>query len=242
MAFAIFLVGIVVFFLLAAFRRLRMIVPGLNSPNSAVVLVVWIGLLVGWVVLSVALFNNSGTTSIPQSVAYAPPVPTGPSVATPFKTATSAPTKPAMKPTATPESIAIIPGFTAADLKLPLQDKGFTCETRNGEQLMSWICEKDMPVNDTQIVVEMFGSGPTRIHWLTATVFQYSATPNDADAADWLGVIATLPYEGATPTTARAWVESNITQQQSKMFGRVEYRLYGLSTARILQIVGKAAQ
>lgn len=66
--------------------------------------------------------------------------------------------------------------------------------------------------------------------------------PDDDLAASVLGFLATVPYDGAEPERARAWVEETLPtikaagDVRTATFGGVPFRLYGPPTARILEI------
>ena len=180
-----------------------------------------------------------------------PPDPTSPSPRPSVAIASSAPPSekpatPAVTEEASPsgESVAQfgaqIPGLTAADVKLNLGDRGFTCE---GQTLfldgIDEICQDERdPTFDYR--VEIVGMNPTDIRQVEAVHFWYGdKAVQDGDADAFLGYIATLPYEGAEPEAARAWVEDN--DEGTATFGGATFTLTtgGDGLARILTISGQ---
>ena len=118
-----------------------------------------------------------------------------------------------------------IPGLLAADVHLNLTNRGFVLKSRMGQTLCEWLCGKEMPWG--RLDVDCFGSDPNSLHKVVAMV---SAPEGWADeqrkaAEDLFPFIATLPYEGAEPEAASAWVKENIGQNTSKVFGPCKIEL-----------------
>jgi hypothetical protein len=159
---------------------------------------------------------------------------------TPAATPTATP-----RPTATPvpieDSVAQfgsqIPGLTAADVTINLEDRGHTCEGPN-EFLdgVEYLCELDTdPIYVER--VEIVGMSPTEIRSVESAYFWFGdPTQMDARADDFLGYMATLPYEGAAPADARTWVQANTSGTTT--FGPATYELTEADLFRSLDIRG----
>jgi hypothetical protein len=74
------------------------------------------------------------------------------------------------------------------------------------------------------------------------TVLQFGATPSDTIAANALGFLATLPYQGSEPERARAWVVANISRAATLTIGGAKLTLSGNPRARVLQISSLASE
>lgn len=130
----------------------------------------------------------------------------------------------------TPSSPGSIPGLTAADIKLNLQDRDFTCDGPRSDATgggISYSC------TSPGYRVYIHGSGVTNIDSVTAF-----ALGDDATAASFLGYLASVPYRGADQARARVWVESNVSTGGSLVIGGVTFRLGGPDGGRTLDITG----
>lgn len=132
-----------------------------------------------------------------------------------------------------------IPGLTAADVKLNVEERGLTCTGPDPlEDGITYTCSASSTDGNTQWQVELFGSDPTTIRSVIATVLWSGAGSADPAMDDFLGYIATLPYDGSTPEEARAWARANDAGERA--FGAVTYSLTtaGTGRARILTMRG----
>jgi hypothetical protein len=145
--------------------------------------------------------------------------------------------------------VPTLPGLTAADVTINMENKGFECGGMQiGEKYTTWACESTLaPLGDAQrhtvtdVVLQVTGDGPSEIYSVDTTVLVYDRAGNDELAGELLGYVATIPYEGSQPELARAWVENNVSQVDKgvvkrQTFGGVDYELYGPRTVRILEI------
>jgi hypothetical protein len=124
-------------------------------------------------------------------------------------------------------------------LTINLEKQGLDCKGPTKLQtLVEWVCENS--VGD--IDVSMLGRDPTHIRSIDATFFAFSAAPSDARAADFLGFLATVPYDDASPAEARAWVTEHIAEQAETTFGSARFTIYGPAAARTLEIVAVGAK
>ena len=147
----------------------------------------------------------------------------------------------AVAQTATAESKGLIPGLMAADIKVNLQNRDFTCTTaEKGELYYSWAC-----TNETvyyYLRVDYYGRTLGTIDYINVSALQFTSEPMDELVAPFLGFMATMPYDGAEPDAARTWVEQTLPtlkgkgDVREKTFGGVSYRFFGIPTARTLQI------
>ena len=120
-----------------------------------------------------------------------------------------------------------IAGLTAADVKLNLENRGFTCTGPGGGASVNYAC--------TSSGYQVFFSGPgvTSIASVNAV-----ALGDDSAAREFLGYVATLPYDGADPTKARSWVDANVGTNATTTIGNAKFTLGGPSGGRTLDITG----
>lgn len=136
---------------------------------------------------------------------------------------------------------AIIPGLNPADITVNLEQRGLTCAPVEEWAVYYFRSCKGSEGDLVDIEVSIFGKQLFEVDYISASVYQYHSTPEPAIAAPFLGYMATLPYDGATPEVARMWVEStlpSITLEESgaNKFGDVYYRLLGPPFAYTLAI------
>jgi len=129
-----------------------------------------------------------------------------------------------------PLSSPTIPGLTAADVTGNLERRGLDCTGIRIESggTATWFCSGSAG----QVTVR--GTSPTRIRAVNAAAFG-----SDRQAADFLGFVATVPYDGAQPQSARAWVESQVASGGSTSFGGARFQLGGPAQARWLDIIAQ---
>jgi hypothetical protein len=95
-----------------------------------------------------------------------------------------------------------------------------------------WTCEGRTPL--VTYHVEIYGSAPGRIEYVTASVEQVQ--PNDEHAAMFLAAVAGVTYQGAEPAKARKWVEKTMATGGETMLGPASYKLRGEPRRRTLAI------
>lgn len=149
-------------------------------------------------------------------------------------------------PTSAPTSaleFPLIPGMALIDFTFNLEDRGFTCtDTVVLNNRYSTSCTDD---STPTVLLTAMATGPDdeRVDYLTATVTQ-TITPSDDIAAVFLGFVATMPYEGASPEAAKAWVEATLplvgdgSTPQTTNFGSVKFTLSGDPANRTLEMEG----
>ncbi len=116
-------------------------------------------------------------------------------------------------------------------MKLNLQQRGLTCTgPASLADGISYTCTGTNGAGTIEWRVDMIGSSPTVIRSVDATVLWYGSGDGDAAFDDFLGYIATLPYDGAQPEAARTWASANTTGTTS--FGGAEYQLVSAATGK----------
>ena len=130
-----------------------------------------------------------------------------------------------------------IPGLTPQDVYLDLENRGFTCsepELMEPEDEVRWTCERQEAKG--RYLVEITSKDANSVRLLKAWVISHERARADALAGDFLGYIARVPYEGAQPEEAKAWVEQNVGSKASAEFGGVSYTLGGKAGRRFLEL------
>ncbi len=132
-----------------------------------------------------------------------------------------------------------IAGLTVSDIASHLAERGLSCEgpTPRGETMSSWECRASSDAEGIEREVSIVGQDPERVRSITATVSGDGRMPPEEAAADFLGFVAVLPYEGADPAQAKQWVKENVTSGGKLAIGSANFELYGEERARVLRIV-----
>jgi len=130
-----------------------------------------------------------------------------------------------------------IPGLAPVDIYLNLENKGFTTDKRFGKEQHTFVCKEETGafLNTASITIPA-SQGADVVTVVNAMHQNYSAASTDALAVGFLGYCATLPYDGAEPAKARAWVEANIGKNVSAVFGGVSFQLFANGQTRILRL------
>ncbi len=130
-----------------------------------------------------------------------------------------------------------IPGLTPQDVYLSLENRGFTCsepELMGLEDVVRWTCERQEAKG--KYLVEINSKDANSVRLLKAWVISHEPARADALAQDFLGYVARVPYEGAQPEEAKAWVEQSVGSKASAEFGGVSYTLGGKAGRRSLEL------
>ena len=165
-----------------------------------------------------------------------------------ISTFTAAPTvlppspEPSIEPTSDAAANGQIPGLSPRNVTVALEDQNFTCtEVTKGSVYYERTCSRGVPGAEVFLVV-ISGRTPSVVDFIEGLILQYE-NPENEIAIQILNLVAGLPYDGATPDEARAWVESTIPAlsgepggEQEAMFGGVKYVLFGPPTALTLEI------
>ena len=140
--------------------------------------------------------------------------------------------EPKSKPKPQPKNI---PGLTPQDVYLSLENRGFTCsepEVMGHENDVRWTCERQEAKG--RYLVEINSKDANSVRLLKAWVISHEPARADALAQDFLGYVARVPYEGAQPEEAKAWVEQSVGSKASAKFGGVSYTLAAKAGRRFL--------
>src|SRR5215207_8982068 len=140
------------------------------------------------------------------------------------------------KPKPKPEP-SNIPGLTPQDVYLSLENRGFTCsepEVMGHENDVRWTCERQDAKG--RYLVEINSKDANSVRLLKAWVISRKRARADALAQDFLGYVARVPYEGAQPEEAKAWVEQSVGSKASAKFGDVSYTLAAKADTRFLKL------
>lgn len=132
---------------------------------------------------------------------------------------------PASTTTSVDPTAAVIPGLVAVDVYGNLEERGMTCDgPTEGDKFSTWTC------NDPAASASVTIYSPSST--VSPVVSQVEATILDPSDAELLAFVATVPFEGAEPEAARAWVTETLPtvvegQPVSATFGGVLYTLSG---------------
>jgi hypothetical protein len=130
-----------------------------------------------------------------------------------------------------------IPGLTPQEVYLNLENRDFKCsepELMGPDNQVRWTCEKQKA--NGEYLVEINSSDANSVRLVEATVITSDPAHADALAQDFLGYVATIPYEGAHPEEAKAWVKQNVGSKASAEVGGVSYTLGGKAGRHFLKL------
>ena len=132
-----------------------------------------------------------------------------------------------------------ISGLTVPDVVSHLSRRGLTCEgpAPRGETMDSWECRAPSDAEGLQREVSIVGRDPGWVRSVRARISSAGDMPSDEAAADFLGFVATLLYEGAEPARARQWVVENVSSGGKLTIGNANFELSSEERARVLRIV-----
>jgi len=144
--------------------------------------------------------------------------------------------------------VGILPGLQPADVKINLEDRQFTCDLIFGptdsDPYYKWECRSESA--NYVMLVEIWSKSLFTVDLIQSSIVQFG-TPDDELAANFLGFMATMPFDGADPQSARNWVEVTLPtittsgDVRNATFGGVNFRLYGIPSARFLEF-GKVSE
>jgi len=147
-----------------------------------------------------------------------------------------------VEPTPDQKVIGLLPGLSAVNVTLNLEGQEFTCTAvKKVGSHYERTCLKGLH-SESLFQVVIFGREPFVVDFIETSVLQ-AKEPDKNIAAPLLGFMATMPYDGATPEEAKAWVESTIPtlsgqpdDAKETMFGGVKYVLSGPPKALVLEM------
>lgn len=117
-----------------------------------------------------------------------------------------------------------IPGLTAAGITVHMEGQGLTCS--GPEPFLdgvSYECSGTSQDGSIELHVRFIGDDPSAIRSLEATTLGSGGEASEEAVGQFLGYVATLPYEGAQPEVARSWVEAAVGG--SMAFGQARYHV-----------------
>jgi hypothetical protein len=135
-----------------------------------------------------------------------------------------------------------LPGLSPRNVTVRLEEQQFTCTSvKKGRVYYERTCTRGVPgVQVFHVLIS--GREPFVVDLIEASILQYE-NPDPNSAVSVLGFIAALPYEGATPEEAKAWVENTIPlvsndpgNVQEMVFGGVKFLLHGPPNKLTLEI------
>lgn len=169
-----------------------------------------------------------------------------------ISTFTAAPTNSPLPPLETPvpslvpspdaKRMGQLPGLSPRNVTVSLEEQRFTCTSvKKAAVYYQRTCTRGVPgVQVFHVLIS--GREPFVVDLIEASIMQYE-NPDSEIAVSILGLIAALPYDGATPEEAKLWVENTIpvlsddpADAQENLFGGVNYVLHGPPTAITLEI------
>lgn len=188
-------------------------------------------------------------TATPEAAAIDEPQPTAakpsqaplPTLLPAFPTATLRPSAtPAKSATPDPNAAGTIPGLKPTNVKAFLESRfRLVRASIDLTTHVLWTCdvkEKNYTLNG------MFTSrSPGTVDWIWVGAIQDTDTGKNF-GTDFIGYVATIPYDRAEPARARAWVEktlpplSDLKVGVTEKFGGVSFELFGSPKLRVLQI------
>jgi hypothetical protein len=191
-------------------------------------------------ILSAASLTAEATAPPSATLRSAPTKTTAPTpTEEPIPSPTLAPTG-TRPPTATTQP-AGLPGLMPADVTVNLEQRGLTCSSAEAtfDGGFVWSCSRE--AYDVLLYVDVYSSSLVTVDMIDASVIFYSSADDDL-ASQFLGFIATMPYDGAQPLDAREWVETTLPtirvagDVREITIGGVDFILFGMPTARSLEM------
>jgi len=140
------------------------------------------------------------------------------------------------------EVVGQLPGLSPVNITVSLEGQEFTCtQVKTVADHYERTCLKGLR-SESLFQVVIAGREPFLVDFIEASVLQ-AKEPDNNIAAPLLGFMATLPYNGAIPEDAKAWVQSTIPtlsgqpdDAKETMFGGVKYVLSGPPKALVLEM------
>lgn len=128
----------------------------------------------------------------------------------------------------------VITGVTPAYLQVMLEEQNFECEVvyapTDTDPYYKWECRRED--SSKSLLLEIWSTSFGFINLVRTRIIQYG-TPEDNVAINYLGFIATLPYDGSNPQQAREWIEETLPtltgdgDVRETTIGGVRFSLYG---------------
>jgi hypothetical protein len=116
-----------------------------------------------------------------------------------------------------------INGLTPAAIYVPLEEKGFKIDKQFAGEDFFVNCS--LTNSATSAVLRIASMGNTKVVEVKASFTDFSAEETDRLAAQFLGFIATAPYEGSDSDKARQWGVDNISKNATTEIGGVTFEI-----------------
>ena len=149
------------------------------------------------------------------------------------------PATPTAEPTLNAQEKGRLAGLSPRNVTVTLEHNQFTCTLPvKGNVYYERTCTRGVPGAHVFRVV-IYGRATGAVDFIEASIMQYE-NPDEETAIEILNLIASQPYDGATPEEASAWVESTVPDlnsgTQETTFGGVKYVLSGPPNALMLEM------
>lgn len=184
-----------------------------------------------------ALVTQLSMTMIPTVLPSEIPVilPTETPVILSTEIPTISPTgSPTFPPTSSKEAF-YIPGITTGDITGNLKNMKFDCDEMQSTEPDGIFQSCHRKDSSFEIRVEILGKDVVRVDSIDAGIMIKSSSQVKT-AIDFLGYMATLPYDDSDPEKARNWVTATLPTLTGQgdirelIIGKVKYTLYGVPT------------
>lgn len=121
-------------------------------------------------------------------------------------------------------NLPVIPGLAPVDVYLNFENKGFELDkVFDDPQSPIWRCTEN--TSKHSMMVETFGKGALAVTLVRGTYQGHANEDADSAAKSFLGYLASLPYEGSDPSSARSWVISNLGTNAKTKIGNASFEL-----------------
>ncbi len=140
------------------------------------------------------------------------------------------------------QELNYIKGIYASDIYLSLEERGFKTERKqmtsyDDKIIQYWICSYETSAYKYEVYI--YGYAPEKIYNIESTVIKYYQDQDIISLAnDFLGFMATTPYEESNPEEAKEWIQDNISKNNTITINGVTFEMFGETNpnARILEI------
>lgn len=146
---------------------------------------------------------------------------------------------PTPEPTLNAQEKGRIPGLSPRNVTVTLEHNQFTCTLPvKGNVYYERTCTRGVPGAQVFRVV-IYGQLTGAVDFIEATIMQYE-NPEEETAIEILDLIVSLPYDGAIPDEASAWLENTVPalngDMQETTFSGVKYVLSGPPNKLMLEM------
>ncbi len=130
-----------------------------------------------------------------------------------------------------------VPGITPVDVYLNYTKLGFKLTKISNSGGYLWTCKE--VTDDHTFIVEIYSSDINSVTSIRATAINHDPEQDTDDVAkDFLGHVATTPFDGNQPAKMRDWVKNNMGRTGKLSGGDVKIEMIAKPSVRILIIGG----